>query len=147
MGSIDLPGAIGGRICLRRGRQIVLLFGRGDVKRAEKAYAYGVTMVESTERGLGDMWAKGLFPHPFTQLAYTSRIGSFVADKGGKCALPCDAVYERATQKSIPKYPGKGVSDTGEISIDSRVGRLAIGAHLTSQVHTSSLVDSLPRQP
>ncbi len=115
-------------------RQIVLLFGRGDVKRAEKAYAYGVTMEESTERGLGDMWAKGLFPHPFTQLAYTSRVGSFVADKGGKCALPCDAVYERATQKSIPKYPGKGVSDTGEISIDSRVGRLAIATSRTAAV-------------
>ena len=115
-------------------RQVVLLFGRGDVKRAEKAYAYGVTMDEATERGLGDMWAKGLFPHPFTHLAYTSRIGSFVAESGRSCALPCDGVFNRANRKEIPAYPGKTVSDTGEISIDTRAGRLSIATPRTAAV-------------
>ena len=115
-------------------RQVVLLFGRGDVKRAEKAYAYGVTMDEATERGLGDMWAKGLFPHPFTHLAYTSRIGSFVAESGRSCALPCDGVFNRSNRKEIPAYPGKTVSDTGEISIDTRAGRLSIATPRTAAV-------------
>lgn len=115
-------------------RQIVLLFGRGDVKRAEKAYAYGVTMDESTERGLGDMWAKGLFPHPFTQLAYTSRIGSYVADKGKGCAIPCEKVFNRALQKDIPVYEGKAISDTGEVSIDTRAGHLGISTPRSAAV-------------
>ena len=115
-------------------RQVVLLFGRGDVKRAEKAYAYGVTMDEATERGLGDMWAKGLFPHPFTHLAYTSRIGSFVADGGRSCALACEKVFNRATRKEIPTLSGKTVSDTGEISIDTREGRLSVATPRTAAV-------------
>ena len=107
-------------------RQIVLLFGRGDVARAKRAYAYGVTMDEATKKGLGDMWAKGLFPHPFTQLAYTSRVGSFVADGGRKCALAGEEVVAMGPRSKPQKFTGAATSDTGEVSIDRKAGSLSV---------------------
>ncbi len=115
-------------------RQIVLLFGRGDVKPAKKAYAYGVTRGEAFEKGLGDMWAKGLFPHPFTQLAYVSRVGSFVADGGAQPKLPCDEVYTRENRGEIAPFAGRAVSDTREVAIDMKKGRLAVNAPKTAGV-------------
>lgn len=115
-------------------RQVVLLFGRGDVARAKKAFAYGVTMDESTQKGLGDMWAKGLFPHPFTQLAYVSRVGSFVADGGKACALAGEKVQTVARGKTLAKFSGAATSDTGEIAIDRKVGHLSVVTPRTAAV-------------
>ena len=108
-------------------RQVILLFGRGDVAPAQNSYAYGVTKADAMGNGLGDMWAKGLFPHPFTQLAYTSRVGSFVAENGVRApAVPVSKVYFPATRGNIPKFNKAGTSDTGEIAIDHNKGRLTV---------------------
>jgi len=115
-------------------RQVVLLFGRGDVKPAEKTYGYGVTRGEAFAPGLGDMWAKGLFPHPFTQLGYTSRIGSFVAEGDAKPALTCAETWTAATKAKIPKFSGKTVSDTKEIAIDTKSGDLTVDSPRTAAV-------------
>ncbi len=115
-------------------RQIVLMFGRGDVSPAEKSYAYGVCAHEAFGKGLGDMWSKNLFPHAFTQLGFTSRIGSFVCDGGKTPALACDKTWTEATRAEIPKYSGKAVSDTGEIRIDTNVGRMTVNTPKTAAV-------------
>ena len=96
-------------------RQVVLMFGRGDVAPARETYGYGVTKGEAFGRGLGDMWANGLFPHPFTQLGYTSRIGSYTADNGESPKLACAKTWTAATKSAIPKFAGETVSDTKEI--------------------------------
>ena len=115
-------------------RQVVLMFGRGDVAPAKETYAYGVTRDESTGRGLGDMWANGLFPHPFTQLGYTSKIGSYVADGGKTPALPCTKTWSAATRNEIPKFSGKTVSDTREIEIDTKAGDMTVNSPKTAAV-------------
>ena len=123
-------------------RQVVLLFGRGDVSPARNAYAYGVTKKESMGNGLGDMWAKGLFPHPFTQLAYTSRIGSFSADNGvSKPVIGVTKVYSLGTRGNIPKFNGAGASDTGEISIDHRKGHLTVATARSAGVSAVDKAD------
>ena len=110
-------------------RQVVLLFGRGDVAPARNSFAYGVTKSEAMGQGLGDMWKKGLFPHPFTQLAYASRIGSFAATEGvQKPAMSVTKVYSQATKGQIPKFPGEGASDTGEIAINTKKGHITVAA-------------------
>jgi hypothetical protein len=116
-------------------RQVVLLFGRGDVAPAQNAYAYGVTKADSMGGGLGDMWAKGLFPHPFTQLAYTSRVGSFAATEGvQKPAMSVTKVYSQATKGQIPKFSGEGTSDTGEIAISTKKGHITVASQRSAGV-------------
>ena len=115
-------------------RQIVLLFGRGDVAHAKNTYGFGVTKDAAHRSGLGDMWAKGLFPHPFTQLAYTSKVGSFVADGGKTPALKCTRTWTDATRNEIPKFSGKTVSDTNEITIDTKVGDMTVSTPKTAAV-------------
>ncbi len=115
-------------------RQIVLMFGRGDVRKAESIVAYGVTKAEAFERGLGDMWARGLFPHAFTHQALKHRIGSFVADGGAQPALACKNAWTAATAKAIPQHGGVAQSDTHEIVHDTRKGRIAVNAPRTAAV-------------
>ncbi len=116
-------------------RQVMLLFGRRDVKPAEKTLAYAVTREESMKKGLGDMWAKGLFPHKFTQMALTSRIGSFVADTKKAPAVAVDRVITPANVKElVPQQDGRSVSDTKEIEMDTRLGHLAVNTPKTAGV-------------
>ncbi len=114
-------------------RQIVLMYGRGDVAAANNKYVYGVTMNEATQQGVGDMWGKGLFPSKFVNLCAMSQIGSQVIEGGqpikGKFTAvvgktkPSDEVL--AGNKFLPLdeitvTAGKGevVSDTNEIKIN-----------------------------
>ena len=115
-------------------RQVALLFGRRDASPAKATAAYGVTAGEAFGGGLGDMWAKGLFPHPFTQLAYTTRVGSFVADGGKAPAVAVDKVYTAANKDSIPKFNKAGVSDNREIAIDHNKGTLQVATPRTAGV-------------
>ena len=115
-------------------RQVVLMFGRGDVAPAKETYGYGVTKGEAFGRGLGDMWANGLFPHPFTQLGYTSRIGSYTADKGESPKLACAKTWTAATKSAIPKFAGETVSDTKEIRISTKAGDLSVNSPRTAAV-------------
>jgi hypothetical protein len=115
-------------------RQVALLFGRRDVAPAKATAAYGVTAGEAFGGGLGDMWAKGLFPHPFTQLGYTSRIGSYTADGGKAPALACAKTWTAATKGEIPKFQGKTVSDTKEVSISTRDGDMTVDTPRTAAV-------------
>ena len=115
-------------------RQVVLMFGRGDVAPAKETYGYGVTKGEAFGRGLGDMWANGLFPHPFTQLGYTSRIGSYTADSGESPKLACAKTWTAASKGSIPKFSGETVSDTKEIRISTKLGDLSVNSPRTAAV-------------
>jgi len=115
-------------------RQVVLMFGRGDVAPAKETYGYGVTKGEAFGRGLGDMWANGLFPHPFTQLGYTSRIGSYTADNGESPKLACAKTWTAATKNVIPKFSGETVSDTKEIRISTKAGDLSVNSPRTAAV-------------
>ena len=115
-------------------RQVALLFGRRDASPAKATAAYGVTAGEAFGGGLGDMWAKGLFPHAFTQLAYSTRVGSFVADGGKKPAVAVDKVYTEATKNDIPKFGKAGTSDTREIAIDHNKGVLTVNTPRTAGV-------------
>ena len=115
-------------------RQIVLMFGRGDVAPAKNRVAYAVRKDDAFAKGLGDMWAKGLFPHAFTQYAMVSQIGSFVADSGEKPALPCAQVWDAAGRGAIPKHSGVSVSDTKEIRIDTGKGDITVASPKTAAV-------------
>ena len=115
-------------------RQVVLMFGRGDVAPAKETYGYGVTKDEAFGRGLGDMWANGLFPHPFTQLGYTSRIGSYTTDNGESPKLACAKTWTAATKNAIPKFSGETVSDTKEIRISTKLGDLSVNSPRTAAV-------------
>ena len=115
-------------------RQVALLFGRRDASPAKATAAYGVTAGEAFGGGLGDMWAKGLFPHAFTQLAYTTRVGSFVADGGREPAVAVDKVYTAANKDLIPKFNKAGVSDNREIAIDHNKGTLQVATPRTAGV-------------
>ena len=116
-------------------RQIVLMFGRGDVAPAKNVYGYGVTREESMKDGLGDMWARGLFPHPFTQLGYTSRIGSYTADGGRGPALACTKTFTAANRSELPKFnPERTVSDTREVVIGTKAGDMTVNTPKTAAV-------------
>ena len=116
-------------------RQIVLMFGRGDVSPAKETYGYGVTKAESMARGLGDMWANGLFPHPFTQLGYTSKIGSYTTDNGQQPAVACTKTFTAANRKDLPKFnPEKTVSDTKEVVICTKKGDMTVNTPKTAAV-------------
>ena len=116
-------------------RQIVLLYGRGDVAPAKELYGYGVTKAESMARGLGDMWANGLFPHPFTQLGYTSRIGSYVADAGKAPPAGCTKTFSAGNKGELPQFnPVKTISDTKQIAISTKTGDLAVNTPRTAAV-------------
>lgn len=115
-------------------RQIVLLFARGDVSPAREVFGYGVTKEESLKGGLGDMWAKGLFPYDFTDLGYTSRIGSYVADDGRTPVLPCTKTWTAANRSSIPKFKGEALSDTKEIYVSTRRGDITVNTPRTAAV-------------
>ena len=122
-------------------RQIVLLYGRGDVAPARARYVYAVNMDEATEKGVGDMWARGLFPHAFNAMALVSQIGSQVAD--GDRALQgkfTAAIAENPPSparlsgnnftavKDLPKITGlpEIASDTGELALNNKQGTLRI---------------------
>lgn len=116
-------------------RQVVLLYGRGDVAPAKEVYGYGVTKAESMGRGLGDMWANGLFPHPFTQLGYTSKIGSYTTDDGQSPALACTKTFTAANRNELPKFnPEKTISDTKEVVISTKTGDMAVNTPKTAAI-------------
>ena len=115
-------------------RQAVLLFGRRDASPAKGAVAYGVSAAEAFGGGLGDMWSRGLFPLPFTELAHTVRIGSFVAEGGKSPAIAVDKVYNAANKKEIPAFNKAGVSDTRESAIDYNKGTLRVSTPRTAGV-------------
>ena len=115
-------------------RQAVLLFGRRDAAPAKGSAAYGVTADDAFVGGLGDMWSRGLYPRPFTELAYTVRIGSFAADGGRKPAIAVDKVYTAANKGEIPAFNRAGASDTRETSIDYNKGSLRVSTPRTAGV-------------
>ena len=115
-------------------RQAVLLFGRRDAAPAKGTAAYGVTAAEAFGGGLGDMWSRGLFPLPFTELGHVCRIGSFVADGGKKPALHVDKIYTAANKGEIPAFKKAGVSETRELSIDYNKGTLKVSTPRTAGV-------------
>ena len=115
-------------------RQAVLLFGRRDASPAKGAVAYGVSAAEAFGGGFGDMWSRGLFPLPFTELAHTVRIGSFVAEGGKSPAIAVDKVYNAANKKEIPAFNKAGVSDTRESAIDYNKGTLRVSTPRTAGV-------------
>lgn len=125
-------------------RIAVLLFLRGDVAPARESYCYGVSMDEATRDGVGDMWAKGLFPHEFNALGLMHRIGSQVMEPGRPITGKYTAVVARSetapdasllngnTYRSAKSLdPGfaqrrEFVSDTKEISINNKTGVLRV---------------------
>lgn len=127
-------------------RQIILLFRRGDVAAAKKRFVYGVTMPDATSQGVGDMWAKGIFPHPFNALALSSQTGSQVIEGDRKIVGSFDGVVakEAVTDaaklagnpylaiSAIPKLAGEVVSDTGEITLDREKGTLRVGTAMSA---------------
>ena len=115
-------------------RQAVLLFGRRDAAPAKGSAAYGVSADEAFGGGLGDMWSRGLFPLPFTELAHTVRIGSFVAEGGKSPAIAVDKVYNAANKKEIPAFNKAGVSETRESAIDYNKGTLRVSTPRTAGV-------------
>ena len=122
-------------------RQVALLFGRRDASPARATAAYGVSASDAFGGGLGDMWAKNLFPHPFTQLAYSTRVGSFVADGKSAPAVPVDKVYTSANKAEIPAFNKAGASDTGEIVIDHNKGTLVVNTPRTAGVCSTKRAD------
>ena len=115
-------------------RQAVLLFGRRDAAPAKGSAAYGVTADDAFDGGLGDMWSRGLYPRPFTELAYTTRIGSFAADGGKKPAIAVDKVYTAANKGEIPAFNRAGASETRETEIDYNKGSLRVATPRTAGV-------------
>ena len=123
-------------------RQILLLFGRGDVSPARKRFVYAVAMDEATRGGVGDMWAKGIFPRAFTVTGLVSRIGSQVVGGGRKIHGTFDGVVAETAPpadllggnrfigvKDLPNVPESGeeiVSDTGEIILNNKKGYVKV---------------------
>ncbi len=123
-------------------RQILLMFGRGDVAPAKKKYVYGVTMKEATEKGIGDMWSTGIFPNSFNAMGLLSKIGSQVIEGDRVIQGTFDGVVASEAPANAANLSGntflatsslvgiKGmeeiVSDTGEIAINNKKGTLRI---------------------
>ncbi len=138
-------------------RQIILLFGRGDVTPAKKKFIYAVTMAEATKNGLGDMWAKGLFPQPFTTLGLVSQIGSQVVDNGQTIQGRYDGVVAATAPaadalsgnpfveaKSLPKTPESGeeiVSDNGQIILNNKKGYIKVVTGKTECLVAPAAID------
>lgn len=137
-------------------RQIILLFGRGDVAPAAKKYVYAVTMAEATKGGLGDMWAKGLFPQPFIATALVSQIGSQVTD-GRSIQGRFDGVVAAAAPapevlsgnpfvgiKNLPKLSGSGdeiVSDNGQVILNNKKGYVKVVTDKTECLVAPAAID------
>lgn len=124
-------------------KQIMLLFGRGDVKPAKRAMVYAVTMRDAARRGLGDMWSRGLFPRAFTQQGFNARIGSQWIDDGRALAGAFDMVVAPepladsaalgdrpfTLLRDLPdpvRVDGEYVSDTEEIFFNPDRGTLRV---------------------
>ena len=137
-------------------RQIVLLFGRGDIAPAKKRFVYGVTMDDATRQGVGGMWAKGLFPHAFNAMALVSQTGSQVIEGGRPINGTFDAVVtdgvpvDEATlngnayraNAALPKVGKEVVSDTGEIRLDRTNGSIRIRTPKTNCIVAPKGVDA-----
>lgn len=120
-------------------RQVALLFRRGDVAPARRRFVYGVTMADATRQGTGDMWGRGLFPHPFNALALVSQTGSQVVDGGRGIAGAFAGVVAPEPPPAaalagnphlplaqVPPVGDEAASDTGEIVLDRRRGVLRV---------------------
>ena len=137
-------------------RQILLMFGRGDVSPAKKKFVNGVTMNEATSTGIGDMWGNGLFPHGFNAMALMSQIGSQVIEGGrvikgkfdGVVAEQAPAEATLAGNSFIAKSELQGikgleevVSDTGEIAINTQKGCLRVMSPKTECIVAPAGID------
>ncbi|HCE42674.1 MAG TPA: hypothetical protein DET40_03925 [Lentisphaeria bacterium] len=138
-------------------RQILLLFGRGDVSPAKKKYVYAVTMKEATREGVGDMWAKGLFPRPFTVTGLVSQVGSQVVDNGGRIqgrfdgvvameapadeALSGNQFIEVKKLAAVPVSGEETVSDTGEITLNNKKGYVKVVSDRTECIVAHAKTD------
>ncbi len=138
-------------------RQIVLLFGRGDVSPARKKFIYAVTMDEATKNGVGDMWAKGLFPQAFTATGLVSQIGSQLVEGGRSIQGKYDGVVAAAAPaadllsgnqfieaKSLPKLPESGeeiVSDNGQIILNNKKGYVKVVSDRTECIVAPAAID------
>lgn len=127
-------------------KQIVLLFGRGDVAPAKKKYTYAVTLKDAAKGGEVDMWGKGLFPENFNAMGFISQIGSNWIEGGKKLPMkvdgaiapekPDDAVLNGVPYIPLASLPIAGyqankdnkplVSDTGEVAIDMGKGTFRV---------------------
>ena len=138
-------------------RQIILLFGRGDVAPAKKRFIYAVTMDEATKGGLGDMWGKGLFPQPFIATGLVSQIGSQVVDNGRTIQGKYDGVVAASAPaadalsgnqfvdaKNLTKLPESGeeiVSDNGQIILNNKKGYVKIVTDKTECIVAPAAID------
>ncbi|MBN2710984.1 MAG: cellulase family glycosylhydrolase [Planctomycetes bacterium] len=126
-------------------RQIVLMFRRGDVASGTKKYVYGVTMKDATKQGVGDMWGKGIFPHPFNAMALVSQTGSQIVEGERKVTGTFDGVVandDAVTEANcggnakmkladLPKVGGEVVSDTGQIRFNKDKGYIKVASPKT----------------
>jgi len=139
-------------------RQIMLLFGRGDVAPAKDKFVYAVSMDEAVADGADkmNMWGGGFFPKDFVSMSLVSQIGSQIAggtssplEKGRAIQGKFNAVSAKTEPaaaalggnkfvavKDLPKVNAKPdvVSDTGEITINGRQGNLRIDTPKTALV-------------
>ncbi|MFG0250573.1 MAG: hypothetical protein ACF8OB_16935 [Phycisphaeraceae bacterium JB051] len=123
-------------------RQIILLYGRGDVKPAQKKYTYGVTLDRATQNGLGNMWSKGLFPKNFTKQGLLHQIGSQVVSETRQIQGQFEAVVSEADLPSdqlggnalvhpdklpyITSGNGEIISDTKQIMLHNKKGYVKV---------------------
>ena len=123
-------------------RQIILMFGRGDVEPANKRYVYAVTMEEATQEGVGNMWGKGLFPRPYTVTGLVSQVGSQAVGDGRRIQGKYDAVVsgselpknllsgnQLVLASDLPKVPATGeeiVSDTKQLFLNNKKGYVKV---------------------
>jgi hypothetical protein len=140
-------------------RQIVLLFRRGDVAPGNRKYVYAVTMADATRQGVGDMWAKGLFPHAFNAMALVSQTGSQVIAgdrriEGTFTGVVTDTipVGEAALNGNahvplgdLPKVGKEVASDTGEIVLDSARGCIKVQSPRTECIVAPMGIDITAR--
>ena len=142
----------GDPVALYTERLVALLFARGDAAPARERHVYAVAMDEATDPGVGDMWAKGIFPHDFNTLGLLHQIGSHVIGDGR--TLPADGGFTAAYAKSAAATPealagtpkgtlakrdtlkqnGAWCSDTGELRLDNKAGTLLVDTPRTAAV-------------
>jgi hypothetical protein len=138
-------------------RQVVLLYGRGDVSPAQKRYTYGVTLDTATKNGLGDMWAKGLFPRNFTKQGLLHQIGSQVISDTDAIEGTFDAVVSvdelssgqigNNTLIHPDKLPnitadnGEIISDTHQIMLHNKKGYVKVVTDKTECIVSPAKID------
>ncbi len=138
-------------------RQVVLMFGRGDIAPAKERYVYAVTMHEATKSGVGDMWSKGLFPRRFTMTGLVSQVGSQAVGEGHTIQGNYDTVVaanelpenvlsgnQMTLTSDLPKVPAVGeeiVSDTQQLFLNNKKGYVKVVSDRTECIVAPAGID------